>query len=79
MSAISTQEAAKYLSNLDVDLQEANESLYRTKVLEPLGEGYTKNSVDIVIVDSDGKVVRRYQSKYCKDAKATEQAFAHGD
>lgn len=58
---------------------EATGSPYRAKVLEPNGNGYAKNSVDIVIVDGDGKVVKRYQSKYCKDAKATEQAFEHGD
>lgn len=118
-SAMSTQEAAKYLTGLDKALQQANESLYRTittqagvisqnprldgfiaeqyhaqtfnlnaeasgsqyraKVLEPNGSGYAKNSVDIVIVDGNDKVVRRYQSKYCKDAKATERAFEHGD
>lgn len=118
-SAMSAQETAKYLSELDNALQTANESLYRTittqagainqnprldgfiaeqyhaqtfnlnaestgsqyraKVLEPNGNGYAKNSVDIVIIDGDGKVVKRYQSKYCKDAKATEQAFEHGD
>ena len=112
VSAMSTQEAAKYLTELDQALQIANESLYRTittqagtisqnprldgfiaeqyhvqtfninakaagspyraKVLEPTGNGYAKNSVDIVILDGDNKVVRRYQSKYCKDAKATE-------
>ena len=54
-------------------------SQYRAKVLEPTGNGYAKNSVDIVIVDGNGKVVKRYQSKYCKDAKATEQAFEKGD
>ncbi len=58
---------------------EASGSQYRAKVLEPDGTGYSKNSVDIVIVDSDGKVVKRYQSKYCKDAKATEKAFEKGD
>lgn len=58
---------------------EAAGSSYRAKVLEPSGNGYTKNSVDIVIVDGDGKIVRRYQSKYCKNAKATERAFEHGD
>lgn len=119
VSAMSSQDAAKYLETLDGALQTANESLYRTittqsgtinqnpgldgfiaeqyhaqtfnmnaeatgspyraKVLEPTGNGYAKNSVDIVIVDGDGKVVRRYQSKYCKDAKATEKAFEHGD
>lgn len=57
---------------------EAAGSPYRAKVLES-ANGYAKNSVDIVIVDSNGNIVRRYQSKYCKDAKATEQAFAHGD
>ena len=58
---------------------EAAGSPYRAKVLEPNGTGYAKNSVDIVIVDGEGKVVRRYQSKYCKDANATAQAFEHGD
>lgn len=119
VSAMSAQEAAKYLETLDGALQTANESLYKTittqagtisqnprldgfiaeqyhaqtfnmnaeatgsqyraKVLEPSENGYAKNSVDIVIVDGDGKVVRRYQSKYYKDAKATERAFERGD
>ncbi len=118
-SAMSTQEASKYLSELDTALQTANEALYRTittqagaisknpcldgyiaeqihvqtfnlnaqargskyraKVLEPSGGGYTKNSVDIEIINKEGKVVKRYQSKYCKDAKATERAFESGD
>ena len=117
-SEMSTQEASKYLSNLDNALQEANKSLYKTiitqsgnvnqnprldgfiaeqyhaqtfnlnaeatgseyraKVLEPI-DGYKKNSVDIVIVDRNGKIVRRYQVKYCKNAKATERAFKNGD
>lgn len=54
---------------------EASGSPYRAKVLEPAGSVYGKNSVDIVIVDGSGKVVRRYQSKYCKDAEATAKAF----
>lgn len=58
---------------------EATGSPYRAKVLEPTCNGYAKNSVDIVIVDEIGKVVRRYQSKYCKDAEATTKAFEHGD
>ena len=58
---------------------EAAGSSYRAKVLEPNGHGYAKNSVDIVIVDADGKVISRYQSKYYKNAKATEKAFEHGD
>ena len=58
---------------------EATGSQYRAKVLEPTGNGYAKNSVDIVVVDGNGKVIKRYQSKYCKDAKATSKAFEHGD
>lgn len=118
-SAMSMQESVQYLSSLDMALNNANESLYRTittqagtvsqnprldgfiaeqyhaqtfnlnaeatgsqyraKVLEPTGNGYAKNSVDVVIVDGNGKVVKRYQSKYCKDAQATQKAFEHGD
>ena len=58
---------------------EATGSPYRAKVLEPTGNGYAKNSVDIVIIDESGKVVRRYQSKYYKDAEATAKAFENGD
>lgn len=47
--------------------------------MEQNGEAYAKNSVDIVITDGNGKVVKRYQSKYCKYAKATEKAFKNGD
>lgn len=57
----------------------ASGSPYRAKVLDPVDGKYAKNSVDIVITDGSGKVVRRYQSKYCKDAEATAKAFEHGD
>lgn len=119
LSAMSVQESAKYLVELDIALGKANEALhntiltqsgiisrnpcldgfiaeqyhvqtfnmnaqakgspYRAKVLEPTGSGYAKNSVDIVIVDGNGKVVSRYQSKYCKDSNATQKAFEKGD
>lgn len=58
---------------------EATGSPYRARVLEPNGTGYAKNSVDVVIEDASGRVVRRYQSKYCKDAQATAKAFEGGD
>lgn len=54
---------------------EASGSTYRAEVRGSNG----KNSVDIVIKDANGKIVRRYQSKYCKDAQSTERAFEHGD
>lgn len=58
---------------------EAAGSPYRAQVLEPTGTVYTKNSVDIVIKDANGKVVSRYQSKYCKDAASTLKAYNDGD
>lgn len=55
-------------------------SEYRAEVIVPKeGEVYSKNSVDIVIKDGSGKIVRKYQSKYCKDSDATTKAFEHGD
>ena len=57
----------------------AKGSKYRAKVLTPTGNGYNKNSVDIVIVNQNDKVVNRYQSKYYKNADATAQAFDNGD
>jgi len=38
-----------------------------------------KNSVDVVIRDKNGNIVRRYQSKYGKDANATKELFKQGD
>ena len=55
-------------------------SAYRARVLNPApGEGYTKNSMDIGIYDGDGKLVRRYQSKYGQDAESTSRLFDKGD
>jgi hypothetical protein len=55
-------------------------SPYRAEVLKPVqGETYGKNSVDIVIRDGDGKIVRRYQSKYGSDAESTQKLFDKGD
>ncbi|MDF9840777.1 MULTISPECIES: hypothetical protein [unclassified Paenibacillus] len=55
-------------------------SPYRAEVLQPKpGQTYKKNSVDIVIKDGQGKTVRRYQSKYCSDAKSTSSSFENGN
>lgn len=58
---------------------EARGSEYRAYKLEPDGGRYTKNSVDTVVCDKNGKVTSRYQLKYCKDSQSTERAFEHGD
>jgi hypothetical protein len=58
----------------------AKGSKLRAEVLKPApGENYGKNSVDIVIRDENGKIVRRYQSKYGKDAESTKALFEKGD
>lgn len=55
-------------------------SKYRAEVLMPEGKTFAKNSVDIVVKDSTtGKVVQRYQSKYCKNPTATQSAIDKGD
>ena len=54
-------------------------SLWRARVVEPTG-AYGKNSVDVVIFNSDTKkIARRYQFKYGADAKATEQMWNNGN
>ena len=53
----------------------ARGSKYWAEVLEPDGHGYGKNSVDIVIRDEFGKIVKRYQSKYGKNAPGTNNQF----
>ena len=39
----------------------------------------SKNSVDILVKDKEGNVVKRYQSKYGKDAETTKKYFEQGD
>ncbi|GIW48837.1 MAG: hypothetical protein KatS3mg079_313 [Caloramator sp.] len=56
------------------------ESGYRAEVLVPKdGQGYGKNSVDIVIRDSSGKIVQRYQAKYGKTAEDTIKMIKEGN
>lgn len=57
----------------------AKGSDYRAEVLTPTDGRYGKNSVDVVIRDGNGKIVRRYQSKYGADEKATDSLFQKGD
>ena len=88
IGAVSTQSGAiNRISNLDGFIAEqhhaatfnldaaAKGSPLRAEVLGSQG----KNSVDVVIKDSDGHIVRRYQSKYGQDAEATQHLFEKGD
>jgi hypothetical protein len=58
----------------------AKGSPYRARVLEPKpGETYGKNSMDIGIYDGNGKLVKRYQSKYGADPEKTAELLGKGD
>ena len=58
----------------------AKGSEYRAEVLQPKsGQPYSKNSVDIVIKDGNGRIVRKYQSKYGADAKSTGRLLKKGN
>lgn len=57
----------------------ASGSKYHAEVVPPSDTGFDKDSVDIVIKDKNGNVVKEYQSKFYKDAKSTEKAFEQGD
>lgn len=65
--------------NLKMATMERND--YYAEVLKPKpGETYRKNSVDVQIRRTqDQSVASRYQSKYGKDAQATEALFRKGD
>ncbi len=57
----------------------AKGSGYRAKALVPDGTTYGENSMDIGIYDDNGKLVKRYQVKYGKDADSTGKLFEKGD
>ena len=62
--------------NLDAAAQSKSS---QAEVLTPDGKRFGKNSVDVVIRDKNGKIVKRYQAKYYNDAKKTEAAYKNGD
>ena len=56
------------------------ESSFRAEVKDPNpGEPFGKNSMDIGVYDENGKLVKRYQSKYGADAEASAELFKKGD
>ncbi len=52
-----------------------NGSQYRAEVCHSTN----KNSVDVVIKNENGKIVKRYQHKYGKDAESTKALYEKGD
>lgn len=63
-----------HASTFNVDAA-ARQSEYHAEV----PQGNSKNSVDILVKDSSGKVEQRYQAKYYENAEKTGAAFKHGD
>lgn len=61
---------AHHAGTFNVDAATKESSLHAEM---PTSHG--RNSVDILVKDANGHVVRRYQSKYGKDAKTTEAMF----
>ncbi len=59
---------------------EASGSSFRANVVPPKKSGYSKNGVDVVIKDTNTKkIVKRYQFKFGKDAKATQKLLDSAD
>ena len=88
LETISTQSGAvNRISNLDGFIAEQHHA--DTFNLDAAAKGsplraerrgsHGKNSVDVVIKDGDGNIVRKYQSKYGKDAQATRKYLKKGD
>ena len=63
-----------HASTFNIDAA-VKEKAYHAEPLESNG----KNSVDVVVRDERGNIVRKYQSKYGKDAETTEGYFEKGD
>ena len=51
----------------------------RARVMTPEDGTYGKNSMDIGLYDGKGKLVKRYQAKYGKDADSTQTLWEKGD
>ena len=63
--------------NLDVALKGGE---YKAEALKPKpGERFKRNSVDLVIKDGQGNIVKKYQAKFSVDAKNANNAFRQGN
>jgi hypothetical protein len=63
--------------NLDVALKGGE---YKAEALKPKrGERFKRDSVDLVIKDEHGNIVKKYQAKFSTDAKHANRAFKIGN
>ena len=68
-----------HVNSFNLKAQATGSDLH-AEVLKPKpGETYKANSVDVVIKDSSGKIVRRYQMKYGKTAEDTIRMIKEGN
>ncbi|UYO62334.1 hypothetical protein LNN31_16315 [Acetobacterium wieringae] len=68
-----------HANSFNLKAQSTGSDLYAEALKPKPGEIYKKNSVDIVIKDSSGNIVSRYQAKYGADAEATIALIKKGD
>lgn len=72
--------AEQYHANTyNLKAQATGADTYAEVLVPRPGERYHKNSVDVVIKDSNGKIVKRYQLKYGKTAEDTIKLIKRGD
>ena len=68
-----------HVNSFNMKSQAVGSDVY-AEVLKPKpGERFAANSVDIVIKDSSGKIIRRYQAKYGATADATIKMIKEGN
>ena len=68
-----------HVNSFNMNAQAKGGKLYAEALKPKPGETYAKNSVDIVIKDSTGKIVSRYQAKYGATAEDTIRMIKNGD
>lgn len=68
-----------HVNSFNMNAQAKGSKLF-AEVLKPKpGETYAKNSVDIVIKDASGKILKKYQAKYGATAEDTIRMIKNGD
>lgn len=69
----------KHANSFNMNAKAAKSNLHAEVLTPDSGKPYPKNSVDIEIKDSSGKVLRRYQAKYGATAQDTIRMINEGD
>lgn len=68
-----------HANTFNLDAASKGKNILAEVVVPKDGQVYGKNSVDIVLKDSTGKIVQRYQAKYGKNATSTIRMIKDGN